>query len=348
MGVREAEVSRATREFRNGRWRVIALDLPTDAGSSEVLRAAGFALSPSGWVLGEPAPRGPTSEIGRLWRTWRSLVAALGPTAERVAGEARQVAGVGAPGASDEFRAQALEAEALALLGGGRLAFDGTGWLLCGTYGGDGLMARRDIAALDARWLGRLVGRLCEISEHPATSTVRLLGPYQRLPGPDGGALWTWGDARAKLELRGSTWTVALARPGSEADFRTDDTTAAWRWLLCEVAAWAWAHREDGISTYSRGRGFAVVRRPARPWPVLGWPAAAPPGRVRAAVFALGDPPQEAVLEAHAETARLRRLTQSAAPAIIAEVCLTRARSERPSERGWLAAALAAHGKDEA
>jgi hypothetical protein len=292
------------------RWRVLARGVAPDATCRDALDAAG---RPVGSKPTAPAPA-PESDYAR----WRALVGKLGPhgvdAADLARDRLRKIVG-------DPAEDEALEAEAIALLGGGAIAVEGRPWVFVGAYAGR-VMARR---ALDRSpdWNRALVERLrLAVGDWTASSLTAILGAPR-----EAGRSFAWGanmgESWWEAAASPTGWSLRRARSALFAD-SARDLDSALRGLLGAVLLWATEEAPPRATVGGDQGGDFAPPDPTRP--VLAHLRAVPPGCVRGGVAREGPlrPAELGALDARA--ARVCRLTRCARPAIVATVDLLASR----------------------
>lgn len=293
----------------SARWRVLARGVAPDATCRDALDAAG---RPVGSKSTAPAPA-TESDYAR----WRALVGKLGPhgvdAADLARDRLRRIVG-------DPAEDEALEAEAIALLGGGAIAVEGRPWVFVGAYAGR-VMARR---ALDRSpdWNRALVERLQRGGDWTASSLTAILGAPR-----EAGRRFAWegriGESWWEAAASPTGWSLRRARTALCAD-SAHDLDSALRGLLGAVLLWATEEAPPRVTVGGDQGGDFAPPDPTRP--VLAHLRAVPPGCVRGGVAREGPLRPVELVALYARTARICRLTRCARPAIVATVDLLASR----------------------
>jgi hypothetical protein len=292
------------------RWRVLARGVAPDATCRDALDAAG---RPVGSKSTAPAPA-TESDYAR----WRALVGKLGPhgvdAADLARDRLRRIVG-------DPAEDEALEAEAIALLGGGAIAVEGRPWVFVGAYAGR-VMARR---ALDRSpdWNRALVERLrLAVGDWTASSLTAILGAPR-----EAGRSFAWGakigESWWEAAASPTGWSLRRARTALCAD-SARDLDSALRGLLGAVLLWATEEAPPRVTVGGDLLGDFAPPDPTRP--VLAHLRAVPPGCVRGGVAREGPLRPVELGALYACATRVCRLTRCARPAIVATVDLLASR----------------------
>ena len=292
------------------RWRVLARGVAPDATCRDALDAAG---RPVGSKPTAPAPA-PESDYAR----WRALVGKLGPhgvdAADLARDRLRKIVG-------DPAEDEALEAEAIALLGGGAIAVGGRPWVFVGAYAGR-VMARRALER-SPDWNRALVERLrLAVGDWTAPSLTAILGAPR-----EAGRRFAWegriGESWWEAAASPTGWSLRRARTALCAD-SARDLDSALRGLLGAVLLWATEEAPPRVTVGGDQGGDFAPPDPTRP--VLAHLRAVPPGCVRGGVAREGPLRPVELGALYARATRVCRLTRCARPAIVATVDLLTSR----------------------
>lgn len=292
------------------RWRILARGVAPDASCVDALAAAG---RPVGAKATAPSPA-PESDYAR----WRALVGKLGPhgvdAADLARDRLRRIVG-------DPAEDEALEAEAIALLGGGAIAVDRRPWVFVGAYAGR-VMARRAFERSDG-WNRALIERLQRaVGDWTTSSLTAILGAPQETGRGfvwEGRAGESWWSATASA----TGWSLRRTRAALVAD-SARGLDSALRGLLGAVLFWA--NEETPPRAAVGGPLLDDFAPPDPSRPILAHLRAVPPGRVRGGVAREGPLRPVELVALYARTARICRLTRCARPAIVATVDLLASR----------------------